>query len=59
VGVQPDRLNRPIRCREAARVDRIGLFRLYAWDIAPDGRVTERGPLAGEPEPRVERRRAE
>jgi hypothetical protein len=32
---------------------------LYAWDIAPDGRVTERGPLAGEPEPRVEQRRAE
>jgi hypothetical protein len=30
---------------------------LYAWDIAPDGRVTGRGPLAGEPEPRVDRRR--
>jgi hypothetical protein len=31
---------------------------LYAWDIAPDGRVTERGPLAGDDETRVERRRA-
>jgi Restriction endonuclease len=30
---------------------------LYGWDIAPDGRVTERGPLGNESEPRVERRR--
>jgi Restriction endonuclease len=32
---------------------------LYAWEIDPDGRVTERGSLAGESQPQVVHRRIE